>query len=291
MQRIRSLKPYLFNGKELDSETGLYYYGARYYDPRVSLWLNVDPLAEKTMTPYAYVNNNPINLIDPDGKLIIFINGQHYGDGGRREYWNKLDNTIANRFKDYRARYYDGSYGGFLNTGLTILSFGLGSNLSYRVRMNVGKNKGYENAARIYASLADGETIKIAIHSMGTAYGKGFVKGLKKYARENKIAHRIERVLDLASFQGSSLEAEKGILTEQIAHTHDGVAGVSRVKGISDKNFHETRKNGDTGWLNEHSVDSFNNEMGIIKEGNPKTGYQSSNNEIKVEYEQRAKKK
>ena len=33
------------------------------------------------------------------------------------------------------------------------------------------------------------------------------------------------------------------------------------------------------------------NEMGIIKEGNPKPEYQSSNNEIKVEYEQRAKKK
>ena len=58
---------YLFNGKELDSETGLYYYGARYYDPRVSLWLNVDPLAEKTMTPYAYTNNNPIRFIDPTG--------------------------------------------------------------------------------------------------------------------------------------------------------------------------------------------------------------------------------
>ena len=83
--------PYLFNGKELDTETGLYYYGARYYDPRVSLWLNVDPLAEKypNISPYTYVANNPINAIDPDGKLIIFINGQHYGDGGRREYWNK----------------------------------------------------------------------------------------------------------------------------------------------------------------------------------------------------------
>src|SRR5690606_20057620 len=34
-----------FNGKELDTETGLYYYGARYYDPRISNWLSVDPIA------------------------------------------------------------------------------------------------------------------------------------------------------------------------------------------------------------------------------------------------------
>ncbi|WP_018675921.1 RHS repeat domain-containing protein [Riemerella columbina] len=59
--------PYLFNGKELDQETGLYYYGARYYDARVSLWLNVDPLVEKTMQPYAYTNNNPVMLVDPTG--------------------------------------------------------------------------------------------------------------------------------------------------------------------------------------------------------------------------------
>ena len=37
--------PYKFNGKELDEETGLYYYGARYYDP--GLWLSVYPLPEK----------------------------------------------------------------------------------------------------------------------------------------------------------------------------------------------------------------------------------------------------
>ncbi len=34
--------PYLFNAKELDEETGLYYYGARYYNPRESVWLSVD---------------------------------------------------------------------------------------------------------------------------------------------------------------------------------------------------------------------------------------------------------
>lgn len=61
--------PYRFNGKELDGETGLYYYGARYYDPRVSLWLGVDPLASKYpyVSPYVFVLNNPIMFIDPDG--------------------------------------------------------------------------------------------------------------------------------------------------------------------------------------------------------------------------------
>src|SRR5690606_27974757 len=59
--------PYKFNGKQLDEETGWYYYGARYYDPKISVWLSVDPLAEETMTPYQYTYQNPINLTDPTG--------------------------------------------------------------------------------------------------------------------------------------------------------------------------------------------------------------------------------
>jgi RHS repeat-associated protein len=67
--------PYKFNGKELDEETGLYYYGARYYDPKVSIWLSVDPKAEKyySLSPYVYVADNPVNAIDPTGEEIIFI--------------------------------------------------------------------------------------------------------------------------------------------------------------------------------------------------------------------------
>lgn len=60
---------YKFNGKELDEETGYYYYGARYYNPRFSIWLSTDPLAEKfpNWNPYNYTMQNPINLIDPTG--------------------------------------------------------------------------------------------------------------------------------------------------------------------------------------------------------------------------------
>jgi RHS repeat-associated protein len=87
--------PYLFNGKELDEETGLYYYGARYYNPRYSLWLGVDPMAEKyaSFSPYTYCFNNPIILVDTDGKepilpfvgtvsgFVKFMNGISTGIG------------------------------------------------------------------------------------------------------------------------------------------------------------------------------------------------------------------
>ena len=61
--------PYLFNAKEFDEETGMYYYGARYYEPRLSLWISVDPKAEKfsNMSPYAFCNDNPIFYVDIDG--------------------------------------------------------------------------------------------------------------------------------------------------------------------------------------------------------------------------------
>ena len=61
--------PYLFNGKELDRETNLSYNGARYLDMKTSLWLSVDPLAEKffNQSPYNYALNNPIRYIDPTG--------------------------------------------------------------------------------------------------------------------------------------------------------------------------------------------------------------------------------
>ena len=62
--------PYRFNSKEKDQETGLHYYGARYYQSKLSVWLSVDPLAHKTLEPFIFTRNNPIMFIDPDGRDV-----------------------------------------------------------------------------------------------------------------------------------------------------------------------------------------------------------------------------
>ena len=87
--------PYKFNGKEFDQETGLYYYGARYMDPKISMWLGVDPLAEKypNVTGYCYTMDNPIKFIEIDGKDWILSTGNRvYWYGGK--YGNRK-NLIA----------------------------------------------------------------------------------------------------------------------------------------------------------------------------------------------------
>ena len=58
------------SGKEKDSETGYYYFGARYYNSDLSLWLSVDPMSDKypSLSPYNYCLWNPLRVVDPDGR-------------------------------------------------------------------------------------------------------------------------------------------------------------------------------------------------------------------------------
>ncbi len=96
--------PFRFTGKELDVETGLYYYGARYMDPRTSRWISADPAMESylpeapvsdearrlngnlpgmggvfnavNLAVYTYAGNNPVIYKDPDGNLITHFTSE-----------------------------------------------------------------------------------------------------------------------------------------------------------------------------------------------------------------------
>jgi len=67
---------YKFTDQELDPETGLYYYGARYYDPVIGRFISPDSIVQDPFDPqmlnrYSYCRNNPLIYVDPSGHLMI----------------------------------------------------------------------------------------------------------------------------------------------------------------------------------------------------------------------------
>ena len=211
---------YKYNGKELQ-ETGMYDYGARHYLPDIGRWGVMDGKGELYLSksPYSYANNTPVNAIDPDGNIVIFINGMHTGEGGSSRYWTdynspvgrmqvaggpwmtmykRFDMAVMSQLNDYNAIYRDGALGGAMNTALYAVEKGINplassvsdytNNLSPTNRRNWGYAQGQRDAKTIIDNLARDttsgeivETIKIISHSMGGAYAKGYVRALKQY--------------------------------------------------------------------------------------------------------------
>ncbi len=89
--------PYTFSGKEKDVETGYGYFGARYYDSGLSIWLSVDPMSDKypSMSPYNYCANNPVMLVDPNGMEIV--------EGGPDDPLKKLKDVNTNNVKNINS--------------------------------------------------------------------------------------------------------------------------------------------------------------------------------------------
>jgi RHS repeat-associated protein len=174
-----------------------YDFGARIYDSRIGKTLTEDP-AKKLYpgwSPYAFAMNSPLQAIDPDGQVVIFINGLWGPIGDIKEpnenYWTgRYDNKswvegLQVHWSDYSdPLFFDGSVGGQGN---------LDNNISPAYRWVAGQKSGYSNAKSIIENLSDGETIKFVTNSMGAAFQRGFSEGLQLYINEQQLGNLQEQ--------------------------------------------------------------------------------------------------
>ena len=171
--------PYKFNGKELDEETGLYYYGARYMNPITSMWYGVDPLAEKypNVSAFVYCMGNPVKLFDPDGKKILFVNG-HWTPGlpgewlgsryPGRKYW-------SNGFAQAAQQYFD-DYSQITDNNYIDGSSTCGFDMSGQDRYEKGYEYAKANINELTKNMSKDEPFYMVTHSEGAAYGAGIAQ-------------------------------------------------------------------------------------------------------------------
>ena len=175
----------------MDRETGMYYYGARYYDPRISIFVSVDPLAEQTMEPYLYTGNNPIMFTDPTG--MSKEGGEHdyrlnkdgsmttiretkdtydriFAEGDEEQPPLYVDKSFTNSLKNPK---YEGSYEGKISSrmlktyGKAIFRF-FANNTDREWSYSEFTN---ENTGERFANIV-------------TSYNKGTVQGISYYIKD-----------------------------------------------------------------------------------------------------------
>ena len=255
---------YRYNGKEAQAFLNNPYldYGARQYDSDGAVWLGTDRLSELYyhIGSYAYCANNPINAIDADGRLIIFVGGFEPNrsvtsaiigtmmlsnslpsqmkaammasaapnrDFSKKDYydWGSVNELYIDTYNDQNALY---------TQGRTTLP---GSSASKRY--NMGLEAGRNLVQQILAGeveLTDDETIKLVGHSQGAAYAAGIAQALIDAGYQDRIGF----VDYIAAHQPSGFSHPQGVLGRQFGSTRDILSrrGKKKINNIKDENYH-----------------------------------------------------
>ena len=233
-----------FNGKEKDDEIcgvgNSFDFGMRIYNSRLGRWLSIDPKtnAYPAISPYVYALNTPIKAIDPDGGLVLFVQGFDPTNGignsrssARKEmsfgkdidnYWAGIDQQFIKRIGDNNVRYFDGES-------------------SNRSQANDRYKEGQTAAKQLLKQISSGEvklekndagqvieSIKIVAHSQGAAYSAGLAKELQK------MGFNVEVVYYLAPHQPADFVHPKGIRGVQYSHPDDEIASKNfKILGLT----------------------------------------------------------
>ena len=269
---------YGFNGEEkLDEMVGVtgshLDFGARIYDSRLGRWLSVDPLQADypSASPYNFALNTPIQAYDPDGRLVIFVNGYNgskalardYFDfttffrmlgrvfkteeiwsTDKNDYWGSLDNGMMDRIGDHNVVYADAS------------SHAL-STADYRASR--GKEAGEALLKKIEAGeviVKAGETIKIVSHSQGSAYAAAMSKVL------TDAKYKVEVEYNFAPKQPEDISITKAMRKVQYSSKKDRIAKQSKMKGTVEQS---PFPGADDGAIDGHLIKNYEKVLDIPK--------------------------
>ena len=199
--------PFKYNGKELDEATGLYYYGARYMDPKTSIWLSVDPLAiynpvfetefygdgqhnggvfySGNLNPYIYTYQNPILYVDPNGKQNVA--GSLFGfiippiNPGNSPLMQMQHNLVAQKIGAIGA----GVIGDFATGGTLdklFLAYNAGAATHSMQMQSYWRDRGNNAAAKKYEQEGADATANLSLYGAGTLGMQG-IKQLRNAVR------------------------------------------------------------------------------------------------------------
>ncbi len=193
---------YLYNGKEFISQLdlGWYDYGARFYDPSIGRFLQIDPLADQfpTWNPYHYVHNNPINLIDPTGMFAMKI------DGIETKFVDEQGNTLIET-KDGSDEVFvitENNMANFENDIVDLVQDGQESDI--QANHEIGESNGF--------NLNDLEENAYGGFPVGSAYGDaGFHSGYLTGYKDEKSQPGMDFMvgMDQREFSTQSLQGRK----------------------------------------------------------------------------------
>ena len=229
--------PYKFNGKELDEETGLYYYGARYMNPRLSIWYATDPMQEKhpDISSYSYTFGNPIKFYDMDGRdgelsgdgtkdnpYIITANYYYKKGALSKKQINGLNNAIKEYNNNGKVRSYKNNNGEKQYLKFNLSAKGVDDPKAYQNDVLKEENGSYIYFGNtIYLNNSDEEKFGAASGwriDLNQTYINEFAK--KNHVNENQLIkytfmHEIGHNLGLDHNDDTSLMLKYTVITQQ----------------------------------------------------------------------------
>ena len=245
--------PYLFNAKEFDEETGMYYYGARYYEPRLSLWMSVDRFAENypNIASYCFSANNPLHIVDENGDSI-----QIREFGQETKMWNVYNYDVeSGSFKDANGTKYSGTNENIARTTSAL---------------NVLRSKKAGNDLVTKLSQSSKKVIILAQEGTSNGEGEGS-QGYDSYVKWDPTKD--------AAFGGGSFVA----LGHELAHSLDRLSGTmdntewysdqlpdGNVKSVPNAEKYSThyenliRAEHNLGLRTHYSIDEYGNPSGGV---------------------------